>query len=434
MKKVLVITYYWPPSGGSGVQRWVKFAKYLPAEGWQPVVYAPEHPSYPSLDPSLAAEIPKSVQVIRRPIFEPFGIYRRLFGKGSSVDINEVASRANGAKGGDWKSRLSLYIRSNFFIPDARCLWIRPSARFLKNYLKEHPVDVIVSTGPPHSVHLIARSVARATGIPWVADFRDPWTKMYWFRDMAFTKRSLRRHRQLEKQVLDDATVVLSVTPYVQKDFEAMTHTPVAMITNGFDESDYADAEDTRDEYFNITHTGVLPVDGNPDVLWKVLGKLCKTNAELSKVLRIRLVGNTDASVLQQIQDCGLGANLVDLGYQAHKVAVEEQKNACLLILPVRKQPESKAILSGKLFEYLAARRRILGFGDPDGAMAEVLNRTGAGAMAGWDDEKTVETSVLNCWKAYLDDEVIIRSDAIDAYSRKVLTHRLSELLESLTT
>ena len=181
MKRVLVITYYWPPVGGSGVQRWVKFAKYLPTEGWQPVIYTPKNPDLASIDESLLEDIPAEAEILKKNICEPYSIYRKL--TGSKGQIKVEANPGNGGKGSFMK-KISLWIRGNFFMPDPRCLWIRPSVRFLKKYLKEHPVDVIVSTGPPQSMHLIARKVSLATGIPWVADFRDPWTKIFYFKHL----------------------------------------------------------------------------------------------------------------------------------------------------------------------------------------------------------------------------------------------------------
>ena len=195
MKRVLVISYYWPPSGGSGVQRWVKFAKYLPSEGWQPVIYTPSNPEYTAVDHSLEADIPAQAEIIRRPILEPYGIYRALMGKGASVDIKsltagaregEVTEISSGKK--SFKQRLSLWIRGNLFVPDPRVTWLRPSVRFLCKYLKEHPVDVIVTTGPPQSMHLIGEKVHAKTGIPWIADFRDPWTQMYYLKHLPLTR------------------------------------------------------------------------------------------------------------------------------------------------------------------------------------------------------------------------------------------------------
>ena len=172
MKRVLIITYYWPPSGGSGVQRWVKFAKYLPDEGWQPVIYTPENPELKATDRTLEAEIPTEAEIVKTHIIEPYEIYRKLMGKGGAS--NEVNPIHGGRK--SWKQKLSLFVRGNFFIPDPRVMWVRPSVRFLKKYLKDHPVDAIVTTGPPHSMHLIGLRLSKATGIPWLADFREvPW-------------------------------------------------------------------------------------------------------------------------------------------------------------------------------------------------------------------------------------------------------------------
>lgn len=197
-KRVLIISYYWPPTGGSGVQRWVKFAKYLPSEGWQPVIYTPLNPEAITVDESLISEIPPEVEVIKRKIFEPYNIYRALTGKkgrtAQSGEVNPINSQKK-----SFTQKVSMWIRGNMFIPDPRCFWIGPSVRFLKKYLKEHPVDVIVSTGPPHSMHLIARKVARSTGIPWVADFRDPWTKMFYFKHLALSPWAERKHARLEK-------------------------------------------------------------------------------------------------------------------------------------------------------------------------------------------------------------------------------------------
>ena len=219
MKRVLVITYYWPPAGGSGVQRWVKFSKYLPGNGWQPVIYTPENPEMQSVDHTLEADIPQEAEIIKRPITEIYSIYRRLTGKSASqAQVNMV-----NAQGKSWKQRLMMAIRGRFFVPDPRVSWVKPSVKFLKKYLQEHPVDAIVSTGPPHSMHLIAQKVSKATGIPWVADFRDPWTKIFYFKHLGLSERTVRKHQRLEQAVLDDASVVVAVSPLVQEEFRAMT-------------------------------------------------------------------------------------------------------------------------------------------------------------------------------------------------------------------
>ena len=429
MKRVLVITYYWPPVGGSGVQRWVKFAKYLPSEGWQPVIYTPSNPDLGSVDESLLSDIPAEAEVIKRRIFEPYGIYRKL--TGSKGQIKVEANPGGGGKGSSLK-RLSMWVRGNLFMPDPRCLWIRPSVRFLTKYLKEHPVDVIVSTGPPQSMHLIARNVSLATGIPWVADFRDPWTKIFYFKHLMLGKRAERKHHELEQRVLDDATAVVAVSPLVQADFAAMTKTPVCLVTNGYDESDYTEAI-VPEKGFNVVHTGLLTAEGNPVELWKVLGKKCREDADFASSFRLTLAGKTDETVLESIRQAGLGDYLTDLGYIDHNKAVMQQRKASVLILPIREEPETKAILPGKLFEYLAARRPVLGVGTGEGAMAEVLKETGAGQIFDWDDRAGISDYVERLWSAFGSGEVMTATADIEKYSRRMTTRKMVEIFEQVT-
>lgn len=430
-KRVLIISYYWPPTGGSGVQRWVKFAKYLPSEGWQPVIYTPLNPEAITVDESLLDEIPPQVEVIRRKIFEPYNIYRALTGKkgrtAQSGEVNPINSQEK-----SFTQKVAMWIRGNMFIPDPRCFWIGPSVRFLKEYLKEHPVDIIVSTGPPHSMHLIARKVARATGIPWVADFRDPWTKMFYFKHLALSPWAQRKHVRLEKMVLDDASVVVAVSPLVQDEFKAMTTTEVDLITNGFDEDDFA-AKPQRDEYFSITHTGLFASDGNPDILWKVLAEKCRRDSKFKKLLRIRLAGKTDKQITESIVAAGLGENLEDLGYCNHNDAVCLQKSSSLLILPLRKEPEYRATLPGKLFEYLASERPILGIGQTDGAMARIISQTQAGFVFGWEDSASISRYIDLCWERFRNGTLKADTHDIGSFSRRSLTHRMACLFDRLT-
>lgn len=436
----MIITYYWPPSGGSGVQRWVKFAKYLPKEGWQPVIYTPENPELTTIDKTLAKEIPPQAEIVKRRIFEPYGIYRLLMGKGSSTDLKTLTaagsddSEVNPVSGGtkNWKQKLSLYIRGNFFIPDPRVMWVKPSVKFLKSYLKDHPVDAIVTTGPPQSMHLIGLELSKATGLPWIADFRDPWTKMFYFKHLGLTKRSEEKHLKLEKQVLDGATRVIAVSPMVRDDFQSMTDTRVELITNGFDEDDFNNHIET-DENFNITHTGLFAADGNPETLWKVLADKCSSDNEFRRALRIRLVGKTDKEIIKSIEAFGLGQNLKDFGYQSHEIAVKEQRNASTLILPLRKEPEYEAVLPGKLFEYLASRRPILGIGQTEGAMAKVIRDTGSGVVYDWPDEKRIRSYIDFCWEEFKNGELMDNTSDISIYSRRRLTKKLVALLEEIT-
>ena len=429
MKRVLVISYYWPPSGGSGVQRWVKFSKYLPSEGWQPVIYTPENPELTTTDYSLEEEIPQEAEIIKTHIFEPYGIYRKISGSEKREGQSEV--NPINAQKKTLKQKISMLIRGNLFIPDPRCMWISPSVRFLKKYLKEHPADIIISTGPPHSMHLIAKNVAEATGIPWIADFRDPWTKMFYFKHLGLSSWAEKRHKALEKSVLDSADAIVAVSPLVQEEFREMTVTPVHLITNGYDEEDF-DQVVEQDGYFNITHTGLFAADGNPESLWAALSQKSREDDEFSKMLRIRLAGKNDKAIISSIINAGLASNLRDIGYVSHQDAVREQKNASVLILPLRKEPEYRATIPGKLFEYLASRRPVLGIGQKDGAMARILESSKAGVVSDWDEYADIYRHISNYWELFKSDKLEAGTENIEKYTRKALTRDMAALMDSL--
>lgn len=417
MKRLLVITYYWPPSGGSGVQRWVKFSKYLPQFGWQPVIYTPQNPEIQLRDESLFKDIPECAEILRTRIIEPYGIYKILVGRNSaSKEVNPFNS---GKK--TLLQDLSLWIRGNFFIPDPRICWVKPSVRFLKSYLKEHPVDAMVTTGPPHSMHLIGLELKRSLGIKWIADFRDPWTEMFYYKHLKLSKYSDRRHHELERQVLNEADKVVAVSPYVQEDFAKLTNKPVVLITNGFDEEDFAATKPAEHpDKFTIVHTGLFASDGNPLKLWDVLAAECENNKEFAEKLQIRLAGKTDREVIDAITGRGLGDKLINLGYISHNEVISEQKGADVLLLPLRQEPEYEKVLPGKIFEYLASRRPVLGIGQENGAAAEILKKSGAGKMFDWDREEGLMDFILNAKREKGD---------LQKYTRRNLTAKLIELL-----
>ena len=436
MKRVLIISYYWPPTGGSGVQRWVKFAKYLPSEGWQPVIYTPENPEQLAVDESLAAEVPEAAEVVKTRIIEPYELYKKLLRRSGhskeAVEVNPV-----NAQNKSLLQKAAMWVRGNLFRPDPRCLWIGPSVRFLKKYLSEHPVDLIVSTGPPQSMHMIGLRLSRETGLPWIADFRDPWTKIFYFKHLAMTPATERWHKKMEKMVLDEASAVVAVSPLVQQEFQAMTDTPVELITNGFDECDFSSEPCTQayggaSQEFTITHTGLFAADGNPTVLWDVLAEKCHADEAFRKLLRIKLIGKTDDQILKALKDRGLESSLINMGYQTHSVAVEQQRQASVLILPLRKEPEYRAVLPGKLFEYLASQRPILGIGQPDGAMAMIVNETRTGTVIDWNDKEGISQYIEQCWKRHLEGRLSSDGADLSRFTRRSLTRRMAGLFDKI--
>ena len=233
MKRVLIISYYWPPSGGAGVQRWLKFSKYLRDFGWEPVIYTPENPEYPEIDESLFKDIPIGTEVIKRPIWEPYNAYRRFTGQKKEEKIQ--AGFLSVKKKNHILEIISVWIRGNLFIPDARVFWIKPSIRFLLKHLATHPVDAIVSTGPPHSMHLIGLGIRKKLNIPWLADFRDPWTTIDFYHQLHLTRQADKKHHRLEKAVLSGADHVTIISWNCALDLNGILPRKYDVITNGFD-------------------------------------------------------------------------------------------------------------------------------------------------------------------------------------------------------
>ena len=432
MKRLLIISYYWPPTGGSGVQRWVKFAKYLPSFGWQPVVYTPENPEQLAVDESLLSDVPEEAEIIKTHITEPYGLYRKFFGGSSKSTEKGTGLNPLNSQKKSWKQKLAVLLRGNLFVPDPRVWWVRPSVKYLKDYLEKHPVDAMVTTGPPQSMHLIGLGLKKAMGDKaprWIVDFRDPWTQMFYFKHLGLLPLAERKHRRLEQRVLDAADDIISVTPLVQADFQAATKTPVHLITNGFDPSDYPESKYVPGERFTIVHTGLFASDGNPLALWDILSEKCAADLAFAGALRIILAGKVDPEIVEAVRSRGLEANLELPGYLPHEATVALQSSASMLILPLRREPEYRKVLPGKIFEYLAARRPVLGIGQEDGAAATVLRTAGSGEMYDWENREPMELFLGRQWKSFLEGDCSPVGNDIDTYSRITLTGRLAGLL-----
>lgn len=373
MKRVLIISYYWPPNGGAGVYRWLKMSKYLPEFGWQPVVYTPENPERVADDPDLLKDVNAKVEVVKSPITEPFSLYKRFTGRPQDERVQTAFLREQGSSG--WKEKLALWVRSNFFIPDARVWWVRPSIRYLTGYVRQHPVDAIISTGPPHSMHLIAKGVQRATGLPWIADFRDPWTGIDFYGQLSLTGWADRRHRRMEHEVLSSADRVVTVSWSWAKDLEALGARHVEVITNGFDADDVPGEAVALDDAWSLVHLGSMSATRDLPGLWKALAELCRTDASFAERFVLRFVGPVDHSVIESVTEAGLGAHLERLGRVSHATAMREMQRARVLLLPINDTPNSAGILPGKLYEYLSVGRPILAVGPGDGDIARVLGR-----------------------------------------------------------
>lgn len=430
MKRVLIITYYWPPSGGSGVQRWLKMSKYLPENGWQPVIYTTDGAEYPVEDPTLEKDVSPEAEVIRQPITEPYTFYKKFLGIKSDQKVKAGFIDESGKQQG-WKGRLSVWIRGNFFIPDARCWWIKPSARFLKEYLKEHPVDAIISTGPPHSMHLIALKLKEALHLPWIADFRDPWTEIDFFDELKLTKMAKRKQHRLEHQVLTKADHVVTVSWNWAKGLERLGAKDPVVIQNGYDWETGVTQRVLLTKEFTLTHLGVIGAARNAPSLWQALSELKDEVEGFSKALQLHLIGQVDQSVVQNLKERGLTENTVITAHVPHDEVQKLQDASQVLLLLINNAPNAKGILTGKLYEYLASGRPILAIGPEDGDAARVLKETGAGTVAGFDEKDKIKAALLRLYQQYLEDGLASNvNKEIKKYSRQSLAADYSQLLD----
>ncbi len=430
-KRVLILSYYWPPSGGSGVQRWLKFTKYLPSFGWKPIVYTPSNPEIPIADTGLYKDIPEQAEILKQPIWEPYTAYKRFLGlkKSDRIQTGFLSEK----KKNKWADDLSVWIRGNFFIPDARRFWIKPSVSYLSKWLQNNPVDAIISSGPPHSMHLIAYQLRKQFEIPWIADFRDPWTEIYYFNDLKLSNWAVKSHKRLENKVLSGTDEIIVVGKSLKNEFAKKTDKPIHVITNGFDDEDYASLPTPRDESFSIVHIGTFMPSQNPEELFEVLAELCNEYPCFEKDFKLRCIGKLDVKVRDSISRSGLNSSFEFVDYLPHNEVVTEQKRAAVLLVSINRTVGSEKILTGKVFEYLAARRPILALGNPDGDLAVLLKETSSGKVINHHDKKEIKNEVIRLYEDWKLGRDKLMGEAYKRYSRKSLTGDLVTILNEIT-
>ncbi len=381
-------------------------------------------------DPSLLEDIHPEAEIVKRKIWEPYSLYKRFVGMGSGERINSGFLKES--EQSEKKEGISVWIRGNLFIPDARKFWIKPSIRFLLKYLKENPVDAIISTGPPHSMHLIARELKRRLKLPWIADFRDPWTEIDFYDQLQLSNRSDQKHKSQEKSVLKEADRVVVIGNHMAERFKDMAGIEAAVIPNGYDEADFKKAPANSDKGFNLVHVGALNADRNHPIFWKVIAGLIGEEPELTSRLKVRLVGKTDLSVQQDISRYGLVDRVEIEAYMPHDQIIPLLQSASVLYLSINNTPNARAIRTGKIFEYLAAKRPILGIGPEDGDAAEVIRECKAGEMVEFEDAAKLKKVLLHCLRLHQKGALKNLETNASAYSRKGLTGNLSDLLNEI--
>ncbi len=422
--KVLIITYYWPPAGGPGVQRWLKFVKYLGDFDIEPVVYTVRDPNYTLHDDALKNDIPDGIEVLSEPIWEPNN-FLSLFGKKSKKTsagfLNPNPS---------FFDKIMQYIRANYFIPDARKFWIKPSVKTLSSYLKNSDIDAIITTGPPHSLHLIGLQLKEKLNIKWIADFRDPWTDIDYFHQLPMTASTKKKHEALEHEVLKNADTVLVVGKTMKTNFEKFASN-IKVITNGFD-TVHSTQEVRLDTKFSMVHIGLMNADRNHIMLWEVLQELCLENSDFKEDLQLRFVGSLASEVKNAIHSHLLDDHCEFIDYVPHHEVAKHQQSAQVLLLPVNQVPSAKGIITGKIFEYVQADRPILAIAPSDGDLAEIIRKTATGIVVGFNDAKTLKEVIQKMYLDFREKKLGVASKNIEQYHRKQLTKELVSVINEL--
>ena len=423
MKKVLIITYYWPPAGGSGVQRWLKFTKYLPKYDWKPIVYTPGNPYFEVKDEALCKDIPIEAEIWKTPVWEPYALKDKLFGKeGKSQSAGVISNNKS------LKNRLLNWVRGNFFIPDPKLYWVKPSIKVLLKKIREEGIEHIITTGPPHSMHLIGLGLKKLLpNLKWIADFRDPWSKLDLLDEFHLSNSSRKKHQDLEKQVLQNADVTLTVSETWVKDLKRLGANRVELITNGYDTVDF-NSKLKKNDKFIIGHYGLLNHLRNAKNLWKALNSLCEENTELHDKLEIHLSGNIDAEVILEIESHPfLTTKVKQLGYLSHVEVLSEYNEASVLLLLLFNSKSGIGNYPGKIFEYFAAKRPILAFGPEDSDVKKLIEKTKAGMYFSYDETK-LKDDILDFFK----NKNQFNFENRESFSREKLTKNLSELLNNI--
>ncbi len=434
MRRLLVVTYYFPPSGGAGVQRVLKWVKYLRGFGVEPTVLTVKAGAYPKYDKTLARDVPPGVAVHRTPAFDPYGAYARLTGRGRQQAV--AATTGYVAESRDPKERLAQWVRANLFIPDARVGWVPFAVARGLRLLRDGSFDALLTSGPPHSVHLTGLALHRLTGLPWLADFRDPWTDISYYDELPRTALARAADAWLERAVLREATRVVTISEAGKALFLGKVARPaeeVAVIENGFDPADFTDGPEPSADRFVLAYVGSLYGSRSPEALWRALAAL-RGQGRIPR-LRLRLVGRIGDEVQATLRRYGLAAVAETVPYLPHDAAVREMQRATALLLTIEPYRHEHGTTTGKLYEYLAAGRPILGSGPTDGAAADLLRTTGAGRMIERDAADGFAEHLLALYQAWERGAIPegASAEAAAPYSRRAQAGEVAALLDTLT-
>lgn len=427
MKKVLIITYYWPPAGGPGVQRVLKFAKYLPEFGWKPIILNVKKGEYPAIDETMAEDIPECCKVYKTNSIEPNFLYKKFTGMKLDEKI-PVAVLAE--KNQNWKKKVSNWIRINLFIPDAKIGWIPFGVKAGKKIIIKEKPDIIFSSSPPPTVHLIANKLAKWSGIKWVADFRDPWTDIYHYNKIKINSISKNYDKHLENNILHTCKKIIVVNDNFFQDFK--NQEKMSIIPNGYDSSDMIPTETPdKNTKFTIRYMGSMKIRQYVDSFFCILKEISKIK-NLKNSIRLDIIGRIDPLIVKLIREKNINLEINFTGYLPHKEAIHLIANADLYLFIIGKGNRGKFITTSKIFEYLMMKKPIIAYGPLDGTANKILKKTGAGKMFDYDNKVDAKKYILGLYQKWNQGNIYFKVDLeeIKKYDRKILTQKLVQIFE----
>ena len=419
----MIITYYWPPAGGPGVQRWLKFVKYLPDFNIEPILFVPKNANYPLLDNSLNNEIKNGLKVIRFPITEISGFMPK-FKFLKSIRSGNISKPKNQS----FLQKVFFFIRGNLFIPDMKIFWKTSSVNFLSDYISQNNIDTIITTGPPHSVNLIGLELKRRLNIKWISDFRDPWVNLNYLNRFHLLSSTKKRHIALRNKVLINSDAVIVTSEKLKTLFLNIT-TGVFKITNGFD---YINKEINLDKKFSISHVGSLYPERNPKFLWDILEELF--DGSLLSDLQINIIGNTSEKIKKELSKRKFKKSIKFYDYVDYNKATELMCSSQVLLMVEVNDEESSYAIPGKLFDYLNSKRPIISIGPTDSEVAQILNNTASGKFFNYHEVHSLKSHIKKLYDRFKNGSNNSNTNqSIEKYNRKNLTRELSEIIGLVT-
>ena len=424
-KKVLIISYYWPPAGGPGVQRWMKFVKYLPEYNIKPILYIPENPNYPIYDYSLNDEVSEKLEIIKNPITE----ISNIISNSKSLNLIRSGNIPN-PKEQSLFQRLLFFIRGNLFIPDMKILWKNKSIDFIENYLSKTKIDVVITTGPPHSLHLIGYELKKRLNIKWISDFRDPWVNLNYLNRFHLLPSVKRRHKKLRDKVLINSNSVIVTSEKLKKLYKEIAPN-IFKITNGYD---YEYSTVNIDSKFSISHIGSLYPERNPKYLWDIIDEICINNEEFRSNLQINFIGNTSEKIIKYLSNKTFKSCVKFFDYVDYKRAIEFMCSSQILLMVEVNDNDSSYAIPGKLFDYLNSKRPIIAIGPDNSEVNQILYDTNAGKFFNYNESINLKLHIENLYNQYEMGSISYDAKNISIYRRKNLTEELSKIINKVSS